>query len=218
MATRTRKKSRRAVSSPVTTSKTCSGALDPLENRIREYLKDFAKHNHAAQVVQAGLCILGIGLRPLVDHITFRTLDIDRRAREFIKFGYVWDGKLGVIQRKSWLGKLFRKPGYPCIFIDQPLNLRSGKGKEIADWVRRFGDKKPHHIAIQVDDLFRAVYYLEKQGVPFDGVGSGDTTSDYRRVFSQPSVLKGHPYTSIELTERHRGYSGFALPHEETEA
>src|SRR5437867_9545287 len=59
-----------------------------LEAVIDGLLKNYLSHNLAARVLQAGLDEVGVGFRPVVDHLTIRTLDIDRRAEEFLRLGY----------------------------------------------------------------------------------------------------------------------------------
>lgn len=189
-----------------------SGANDPLEKVIRGYLDDFIVNNRAAQVVANGMRVIGVGLRPVIDHITFRTMDVDTRAQEFLDDGYEYDKKLGVIEYDNWWAKVYRKTGYPVIFIDQAFSGARGKGSLIPDWVKTFGDQKLHHVAVQVDDIEQAVFYLEKQGVAMAGNIIGDRGSDLRQIFTKPDMKNNKPFTVLELTERHRGYSGFLPP------
>ena len=186
-----------------------SGMQDPLEKALRSYLEEFITHNKAAQVVSSGLKVIGIGLRPVLDHITFRALRVEDRAKEFLDFGYAYDSKLGVIEYDNWWAKVYRKPGYPAVFIDQSFDGDRGRGSLIPDWIRVFGDKVPHHLTIQVDDIENAVFFLEKQGVPFVGRIAGNRGTDLRQIFAQPEMSKGKEFTVLELVERHRGYTGF---------
>src|SRR3989338_9757575 len=189
-----------------------SGADDLTESLIRRYTDEFIQNNHAARVVKEGLRVIGIGLRPVIDHVTFRTLNVDQRAKEFLKHGFRYDEKLGVIEYENWWAKVYRKPGYPAIFIDQAFDGKRGKGSLIPDWVKSFGDRVLHHVAIQVDDIEQAVYYLEKQGVPFAGDIVGAKGSDLRQIFTKPELKNNQAFTILELTERHRGYTGFLPP------
>lgn len=185
---------------------------DPIEKAIRSYLEEFVAHNKAAQVVSSGLKVIGIGLRPVLDHITFRALSVEERAKEFLNFGYTYDSKLGVIEYDNWWAKVYRKPGYPAIFIDQAFNGGRGRGSLIPDWVETFGDKVPHHVTIQVDDIENAVFFLEKQGIPFVGRILGSRGTDLRQIFAKPEVSKEKEFTVLELVERHRGFTGFVPP------
>lgn len=188
-----------------------AGANDPLEKALRVYISEFVANNKAAQVISDGLRVLGIGLRPVIDHITFRTLNVDDRAKEFLHYGYTFDAKLGVIEEDDWWAKVYRKPGYPAIFIDQAFHGARGQNSVIPAWVQTFGDKV-HHMAIQVDDIETAIFYLEKQGIPFVGHIVGDRGTDLRQIFAQPEMKKGKVFTVLEVTERHRGYTGFLSP------
>lgn len=185
------------------------GTPDPLEQALRSYLDDFVAHNKAAQVVASGLKVVGVGLRPVIDHITFRSLRVEERAKEFLHFGYAYDSKLGVIEYDNWWARVYRKPGYPAIFIDQAFDGDRGKNSLIPDWVHAFGDKIPHHVTIQVDDIENAVFFLEKQGIPFEGRILGNRGADLRQIFARPEVSNGKEFTVLELVERHRGYTGF---------
>ena len=196
----------------VQNTKTSVGVKDPLEKSIRRYVDDFIAANRAAKVVADGLRVIGVGFRPIIDHITFRTLNVEERAKEFLKFGYEYDAGLGMIEYENWWARVYRKPGYPALFIDQAYEGKRGQGSLIPDWVKTFGDKVLHHIAIQVDDIEQAIYYLEKQGVVFAGKVVGDKDTDLRQIFTAPEARSGKPFSVLELTERHRGYMGFLPP------
>lgn len=189
---------------------------DPLELLIKCYVDDFVAHNRAAKVLADGLRVVGTGLRPVIDHITFRTLKVEERAKEFLAHGYEYDSRLGVIEYENWWAKVYRKAGYPVVFIDQAFDGARGKGSLIPEWVRQFGDKALHHVAIQVDDIETAVFYLEKQGVGFAGSIAGGRDSDLRQIFTLPEMNGGKPFSVVELTERHRGYAGFLPPQAES--
>ncbi len=185
---------------------------DPLEKLLRRYVDDFIENNKAAKVIAEGMYILGVGFRPIIDHMTFRTLNVEERAKEFLNLGYEYDQKLGVIEYDNWWAKVYRKPGYPVLFIDQAYDGERGKPSLIPDWVKTFGDKVLHHIAIQVDDIDHAIYGLEKQGVAVAGKVVGDRGTDLRQIFTAPEMKKGKAFSVVELTERHRGYTGFLPP------
>ena len=186
---------------------------DPLEKLLRTYLEEFVSGNHAAHVVAQGLHVIGVGFRPLLDHLTFRTLHVDERAGEFEELGYAWDTGLGVMQYDSWQTKVYRKAGYPALLLDQPLDGDKGRMSLIPEWVRTFGDKTLHHVAILVDNINEAVFYLEKQGIPFTGKVAGLGGSNLRQTFSVPEMKDGKVFSVLELVERHEGDTGF-LPHQ----
>ena len=187
------------------------GSEDPLEKIIHTYLEDFISGNAAAGVVAAGLRVVGIGLRPAIDHIAFRTLDVEKRIKEFLEYGYAYDKKLGVIEYPRDWAKAYRKTGYPAILVVQPFEGARGKESVIPSWIKSFGEKNLHHAAIQVDDIEKAVFYLEKQNVKMGGPIHGDHGADFRKIFIDPEMKKGREFTLLELVERHRGYSGFQV-------
>ena len=55
-----------------------------VEQFFSEYIDDFLTGNRAARGLAESLKATGVGLMPLVDHCTLRTLDVDERAKEFI--------------------------------------------------------------------------------------------------------------------------------------
>ncbi len=188
---------------------------DQAETVIERYIHEFLENNKAARLIEGDLKKAGIGLRPLVDHITVRTLDVNRRAGEFIKLGFRWDkamGKKGIIEYEDWWAKVYRRPGLPAIFIDQAFAGKKGTTSIIPPWVRRFSDQVLHHIALLVDDIEHAVALLKKKGVPFAGSIVGERGSDLRQVFTAADTKNGHPFTVLEIIERHRGYTGFQPP------
>lgn len=194
---------------PPSSSVKLDEALDKL---LKNYTDDFISKNRAAKVISDGLRVIGMGFRPVIDHLTFRTLDVDERAKEFLKYGYAYDPQLGIIEYENWWAKVYRKAGYPPLFIDQAYAGPRGKGSLIPDWVRTFGERVLHHVAIQVDDIENAIYFLEKQSIAFSGKIVGERGSDLRQIFTQPDVRNGKAFTVVELTERHHGYTGFLPP------
>lgn len=185
---------------------------DPLEELLHTYIDDYVQKNQAARVLARGLQVVGVGFMPIVDHLTFRSLSVEKRAEEFLNFGYAYDEKLGVIEHEQWWAKVYRKEGYPDIFIDQAFDGERGKGSLIPEWVQTFGEKCLHHVAVRVENIEEAIFFLEKQGVPFAGNIVGDRGSDLRQIFSKAEMKDGKPFTVIELTERHHGYKGFLPP------
>ncbi len=185
---------------------------DPIEQMIAAYVADYVKNNRAARVVASGLQVLGIGLRPVIDHITFRTLDVDKRAQTFLDLGFLHDTALGIIEYDNWWAKVYRKPGYPAIFIDQAYDGERGVKSLIPAWVNKFGDQVLHHIALQVDDIDQAIYFLEKQGIAFTGKVVGGRGTDLRQIFTAPEIRDGAAFSVLEMAERHHGYAGFLPP------
>ncbi|MGE0471916.1 MAG: VOC family protein [Nitrospira sp.] len=181
-------------------------ALDNLLNRM---VADYVEHNRAAGVLKAMLDESGVGFSPVMDHVTIRTLDIDRGAEPFVILGYAYDETL---QYDDWYAKVYRKTGYPALFVDQAYRDERGKTSIIPGWVHKFGDQVFHHVAVRVEDIEHAVARLQKKGVVFAGKIVGDFGGSLRQIFSAPETIDGQPFSVLELAERHRGYQGFLPP------
>ena len=188
---------------------------DRPEKVVRKYIEEFVRNSKPAAVLREHLDKAGIGLYPVVDHITVRTLDVDRRAGEFLRLGYRWDrslGRDGVLEYDDWWAKVYRKPGLPALFIDQAAKGPCGNTSVITPWVKRFSDRVLHHIAVRVEEIERAVSAMKKRGIRFAGPIVGARGTDLRQVFTAADVKRGHPFTVVEIIERHRGYAGFSPP------
>ena len=181
-------------------------ALDDLLDRM---VTEYVEHNRAAGVLKAMLDESGVGFSPVMDHVTIRTLDIDRGAEPFVKLGYTYDETL---QYDDWYAKVYRKVGYPALFVDQAYPDERGKTSIIPSWVNKFGDKVFHHVAVRVENIEHAVARLNQQGVVFASSIIGERGGHLRQIFSSPEMIDGQPFTVLELAERHRGYLGFLPP------
>jgi len=193
--------------------------MNPIKDRAekvsRRYIEEFVRNSRAAGILKEHLDKIGVGLFPLADHITVRTLDVNRRAKEFIRLGFRWDkgvGINGVLEYDDWWAKVYRKPGLPAVFIDQAFQGPRGNTSVIPPWVRRFSDRLLHHVAVRVEEIERAVLEMKKKGIRFAGPIVGARGTDLRQVFTAADVKRGHPFTVVEIIERHRGYAGFSPP------
>lgn len=179
---------------------------------IRDYINRYCQVNTAAFTLRASLESLGIGLRPVIDHISVRTRDVQERSLEFEALGYQYDDVVGVMERDSWWAKVFRKPGFPPVYIDQPFRDHRGADSTIGSWVDRFGDGGLHHVAVAVDDLDSAQVRLEALGLRFSGSITGITGGPFRQIYTEPELMDGSPHTVLELVERRWGFIGFWSP------
>ena len=180
-----------------------------LERVTDAYIRKYVAHNRAAKIAKGILDTAGIGLNPVVDHITIRTRDIDRRAREFVGLGYVYSETL---EYHDWYAKVYRAPGFPALFVDQAYDDERGKTSIIPDWVNTFGDQTLHHIALLTEDIETAMGRLRRKGVTFAGPVAGERGEVLRQIFSTPERVRGIPFSVLELIERHAGYQGFSPP------
>jgi catechol 2,3-dioxygenase-like lactoylglutathione lyase family enzyme len=182
---------------------------EELDDLMEKMVADYVAHNKAATVMKVMLDETGVGFSPVVDHVTIRTLDIDRGAEPFVALGFVYDETL---KYDDWFAKVYRKPGYPALFVDQAYPDDRGKTSIIPGWVKKFGDRVFHHVAVRVEDIEKAVERLKQKGVVFAGKIVGPPGGHLRQIFSAPEVIDGQPFSVLELAERHRGYQGFLPP------
>ena len=180
-----------------------------LDGLLERMVTEYVARNRAAKILKGLLDEAGVGFFPVVDHVTLRTLDIDRRAEQFVALGYAFDETL---EYDDWFAKVYRKSGYPALFVDQAYGGDRGKSSIIPGWVNIFGDKVFHHVAVRVEDIDKAVERLKKNGVIFAGNIVGAAGGQLRQIFSSPEMVDGQPFTVLELAERHRGYQGFLPP------
>ena len=180
-----------------------------LDGLLERMVTEYVARNRAAKILKGLLDEAGVGFFPVVDHVTLRTLDIDRRAEQFVALGYAFDETL---EYDDWYAKVYRKSGYPALFVDQAYGGDRGKSSIIPGWVNIFGDKVFHHVAVRVEDIDKAVERLKKNGVIFAGNIVGATGGQHRQIYSSPEMVDGQPFTVLELAERHRGYLGFLPP------
>lgn len=180
-----------------------------LDGLLERMVTEYVARNRAAKILKGLLDEAGVGFFPVVDHVTLRTLDIDRRAEQFVALGYAFDETL---EYDDWYAKVYRKSGYPALFVDQAYGGDRGKSSIIPGWVNIFGDKVFHHVAVRVEDIDKAVERLKKNGVIFAGNIVGAAGGQLRQIFSSPEMVDGQPFTVLELAERHRGYLGFLPP------
>ncbi|MFO0732458.1 MAG: VOC family protein [Nitrospiraceae bacterium] len=185
------------------------GQAAELDMLIARMVGEFLSKNRAGRVIRDALNEVGIGLMPVVDHLTIRTTDIDRRAAEFTALGFSYDE---TINFEDWYAKVFRRPGYPALFIDQAYADERGKTSIIPGWVGRFGDRVFHHVAVRVEDIEAAIAKLKGRGVVFTGEIVGARGGTLRQIVTAPEMVDGHPFSVLELAERHQGYQGFLPP------
>lgn len=180
-----------------------------LDELISRMIEDYISHNRAARILRTMLNEAGVGIIPVVDHLTIRTYDIEHGATPFVALGYIYEETL---EYADWYAKVYRKRGYPALFVDQAYPDERGKTSIIPGWVNKFGDQVFHHIAVRVENIDVAVDRLKQKGVVFAGKIVGASGDALRQVFSAPETVDGQPFSVLELAERHRGYEGFLPP------
>jgi len=186
--------------------------MDTLDLLIKDYINSYLAGNRAAADFAWHLEQCGTGLLPLIDHCAIRTLNVESRCRQFVDLGYHYDERIGMLEFDNWWAKVYRKPGYPTLFIDQGYDDERGKDSLIPGWVRAHGDQCFHHIAVLVEDIDRAITAIRQRGFNVAGRIVGDSGSDLRQIFTEPEIKNGEVHTVLELIERHHGYAGFLPP------
>ncbi|MBT4047007.1 MAG: hypothetical protein HOJ79_10050 [Nitrospina sp.] len=189
-----------------------SNVTNPTEVFFGEYIEQFLSENKAANFLANELSSSGVGLMPLIDHCTIRTLDVNTRSKDFLGLGFTEDQNLGVLEFDNWWAKVFRKPGYPSLFIDQAFAGERGQTSLIPEWVHVHGDRCFHHIAILVEDIEHAIHQMKAHKFEFVGEIVGARNTNLRQIFTKPEIKQDKAYTVLELIERHNGYQGFLPP------
>jgi hypothetical protein len=180
-----------------------------LDTIIAKMTHDYVARNTAARIVSSLLDDIGVGFNAVIDHLTIRTDNIDARAQEFVALGYAFSETLTF---DDWYAKVYRCTGYPALFVDQAYPDDRGKTSIIPVWVKQFGDRVFHHLAIRVQDIEAAIDKLKTKGVVFTGSIVGPRGGNLRQIFTAPEMVDGHPFSVLELAERHEGYQGFSPP------
>ncbi|MEI7750542.1 MAG: hypothetical protein WCJ71_00495 [Candidatus Omnitrophota bacterium] len=185
-----------------------SGCKEPaiLEQVLRQYAADLALENSAVRVVTRGLSLVGIGVRPILDHFIFRTVHLRERTSEFLELGYERDLAAKVLEHKGHGAEVLRKGCAPAILVEHPHD------KTGLEWVAHFGDKKPYAMALRVDDIEEATFRLEKQSVGFIRPPAGKHGETLREIAAMPEVKDGKNAHHLILVERHAGDVRFYAP------
>ncbi len=185
-----------------------SGCKDSamLEQALKQYAADLTAENTAAQVVTRGLSLVGIGIRPVLDHFIFRTVHLKERTREFLGLGYERDLTAKVLEHRGHGVEVLRRGCAPAILVEHPHE------KAGLEWVAHFGDKKPYAMAFRVDDIEDAVFRLEKQAVAFLRPPAGKHGEILREMAATPDMKDGKPASYLLLVERHAGDQRFYSP------
>src|SRR3977135_1904752 len=163
-----------------------------LDGLIERMIAKYISGNRAAKVLQDSLDKAGVGFYPVADHLTLRTLNIDQRAEEFTRLGY---GYSETIEYQDWYAKVYRKVGYPALFVDQAYPDGRGRTSIIPGWVKNFGDLVFHHVAVRVEDIEQAIERLKPQGVVFAGQIVGAHGGQLRQIFTAPEMVDDQTFS-----------------------
>ncbi len=185
-----------------------SGCKDAamIEQVLKEYAEGLAAENPAVRVVTRGLLLVGVGIRPVLDHLVFRTVHLAERTQEFLALGYERDHAAKILEHRGHGVEVLRKGCAPAILVEHP-HEKSG-----LDWVAHFGDKKPYALAVRVEDIDEAVFRLEKQAVGFIRPPAGQHGDILREIAAKPEIKDGKNASHLILIERHAGDQRFYSP------
>jgi hypothetical protein len=171
---------------------------------------DYLKSNKSASRVVEHIKQAGVGWFQLVDHVTFRTYNVEKKAKEIAGFGYE---KVETLEFQNWWGNIYLVKGSPLIFIDQSYEGEKGKGSLIKEWVDEFGDQIFHHIAIRVEDIDHSVaFFKSKLDIEFSSDVMGKPKANLRQIFTKPEIKNNKAFSVLELIERNNGYVGLLPP------
>lgn len=185
-----------------TVSQLVQGYDAPVAHLVEEYFRDNEAARKALDLANRAGRLL------VIDHITIRTRNVDRRADAFQRLGFQYRDELIEYPDQGWWAKVYRKSGMPAVFIDQAYDDARGGKSLLPAWVDRFGDHVLHHIAIRVPEIEAAKAELEQAGIPFSGAIVGPRGTRLRQIFTAAEVRDGQAFSVLELAERN-GYDGF---------
>ncbi len=180
-------------------------------NKFIEILcADYLTSNKPASKIVEQIKQAGVGWFQLIDHVTFRTHNVEKKAKEIESFGY---SKIETLEFKNWWGNIYGVNGSPLIFIDQSYEGEKGEGSLIKEWVDEFSDQCFHHIAIQVENIEYSVdFFRSKLSIEFSSDIYGEPKADLRQIFTKPEIKNGKTFSVLELIERNNGYMGLLPP------
>ena len=191
------------------------GATQPvLEQQIKKYknplviqlIEQYFKENESANVYLQILQEQKASL--IIDHTAIRCMDIDQRAKEFLQTGYAYKNEIIEYPDQGWWAKVYRKKNHPALFIDQDYADKKGSNSPLTPWVKQFGDRVLHHIAVRVAGIDQIKREMEQKGVEFSGNIIGARGTRLRQIFTAAEIKNGMAFTVLELTERNN-YDGF---------
>ena len=184
--------------------------MEAADKFLRANCTNYINSNKSALKVVENIKQAGIGWFQLIDHVTFRTHNVEKKAKKIADFGY---SHIETLEFKNWWGNTYALKGKPLVFIDQAYEGEKGEGSLIKEWVDEFGDQYFHHIAIRVEDIEHSVdYFKSKLYIEFSSAINGEPNDSLRQIFTKPEMQNGKAFSVLELIERNNGYMGLLPP------
>jgi hypothetical protein len=180
--------------------------IGELERILKKYAQDFAVSNPAAKAIFRGITVIGVGVRPILDHFLFRTRQPAERVLEFTALGYEKDSSAIVLGHPKNAVSVYRCRCLPAVLIEEAQDRNS------LEWVEEFGDSAPYVMAVRVDDIEESTFHLEKQAVQFLRPGAGKPGEEVRAIAAMPFPRNGRASTVLVLAERHAGNMSYYAP------
>lgn len=180
--------------------------VNTLEQLLKKNTDVFAAVNPSAKVILRGLSLVGVGFRPVLDHLLFRTTHPAERAQEFTELGYSKDLSAKVMDGSGNPVSVYRCRCLPAVLIEE------ARSKDSKEWVRLFGSSVPYMLGMKVDSLEEATFHLEKQAVRFLRPGAGKLGEEVRAIAALPTFQDGAAVNVLVLVERHAGNANYYGP------
>jgi len=184
--------------------------MEDVDKYLEVLCANYLNSNKSAFKVVQHIKQAGIGWFQLIDHVTFRTHNVEKKAAKIAGFGY---SNIDTLESKNWWGNIYALKGRPVVFIDQSYVGERGEGSLIKEWVDEFGDQSLHHIAIRVEDIEHSVeFFKSKLDIAFSSDINGEPDANLRQIFTKPETQNGKAFSVLELIERNNGYMGLLPP------
>lgn len=169
------------------------------KEKINAYLKEFRAHYPVADAFLKSLSLVGVGVWPVADHLLFRVYDGAPKTEELLALGYKLKSKKVAHESRGSLITAYAQVSFPDILIETPS--KKGVG-EASQWIEKNNQQELAGLAIRVEEIESAVYFLEKQGVKFHYPIHGKTPEALRWIKMSISENDGASDSAFFLLER----------------
>lgn len=177
-----------------------------LEQVLQGYVEGFSGRSTVARVFLRGLSVIGVGVRPLLDHFVFRTLQPGERVRELLEMGYLRDTATRVFFGGERHVEVYRNDCAPAVILECPDDPVEREQAKV------WGDQIPYVMAVKVENIEEAAFRLEKQAIQFLRPPAGKREESLRQMTALPETFQGTAPGYMMFVERHGGDRGFYLP------
>lgn len=182
---------------------------DPLKELLQQAVAGFTSANKAGRVVSQGLKVVGTGMLPVIDYLCFLSAGDESCIAPFLAAGY--GESSAEISVSEGTGRVFQKDGYPALVL--VTAAADDSESFIQAWTAKYGSSL-FMLALKVENIENAVFYLEKQGIPFADMICGRRGDALRFAVSSSECGQSPVPSALVLVERLKNYRGFriALP------